>query len=312
MPQDNNTAGFNPIDAILLTLEFLAFLLKAVVRFVVSVFQLIVPPPAADVSGDIVLITGAGHGMGKCMSFQYAALGATVVCIDINETTNSETVAQIKLKGGNAFGFICDVTNREQVFEVTKKIKEQVGVVSILVNNAGIMPTHPLLQQTEQEIRKTFDINVLAHFWFLQALLPDMLTRDRGHIVAMSSIAGLVGLNNLVPYCGTKFAVRGLMEAMFEELRSDPRKPNIKFTTIFPYMVDTGLCKRPFMRFPNLLKLVNPDEAAAAIIDAQRRGIVELSIPKYVLYLNTFMRIFPLRTGQELGDFLDSGVKSDL
>ncbi|XP_058822573.1 17-beta-hydroxysteroid dehydrogenase 13 isoform X2 [Topomyia yanbarensis] len=313
MPQENNTAGGpGPFEVVLIVFEFLAFLLKATVNYVVAIVQLFISPAAVDVNGDIVLITGAGHGMGKCLSFQYAALGATVICVDVNEKTNSETVAEIKLKGGNAFGFTCDVTNREQIFDVIKRIKEQVGVVTILVNNAGIMPTHPLLQQSEQEIKKTFDINVLAHFWLLQAVLPDMLTRDRGHIVALSSIAGLAGFNNLVPYCGTKFAVRGIMEAMSEELRADPRKPSIKFTTIFPYMVDTGLCQRPYTRFPNLMKMVKPEEAAAAIIDAQRRGLVEASVPKYLLYLNTFMRIFPLKTGQELGNFLDTGLKSDL
>ncbi|XP_053699323.1 uncharacterized protein LOC128746300 [Sabethes cyaneus] len=306
MPESNST---NPL---VILLDFLLFLIKATVNFVVSIVQLFAPPPAADVTGDIVLITGAGHGMGKCLSLQYGALGATVVCVDINEKTNSETVAEVKKKGGKSFGFVCDVTDRKQIFELIDKIKVQAGPVSILVNNAGIMPTHPLVQQSEQEITKTFQINVLAHFWLLQAVLPDMIMRNRGHVVALSSIAGLAGFPNLVPYCGTKFAVRGIMEAMAEELRADPRKPNIKFTSIYPYMVDTGLCKRPFTRFPSLMKMVKPDDAAAAIIDAQRRGIVEASIPKYILYLNTFMRIFPLKTGQELGNFLDTGLKSDL
>ncbi|XP_055528036.1 17-beta-hydroxysteroid dehydrogenase 13-like [Wyeomyia smithii] len=306
MPETSNT---NPL---VIVLDFLLLLLKATVNFVVSIVYLFAPPPAVDVNGDIVLITGAGHGMGKCLSLQYGALGATVVCVDINEKTNLETVAEIKKKGGKSFGFVCDVTDRKQIFELIEKIKVQVGIVSILVNNAGIMPTHPLLQQSEQEITKTFQINVLAHFWLLQAVIPDMVTRNRGHIVAMSSIAGLVGFPNLVPYCGTKFAVRGIMEAMSEEIRADPRKPNIKFTSIYPYMVDTGLCKRPYTRFPSLMKMVKPDDAAAAIIDAQRRGIVETSIPKYILYLSTFMRIFPLKTGQEFGNFMDTGLKSDL
>uniref|UniRef100_A0A182SWY7 Uncharacterized protein n=1 Tax=Anopheles maculatus TaxID=74869 RepID=A0A182SWY7_9DIPT len=181
-----------------------------------------------------------------------------------------------------------------------------------MINNAGIMPTHSLLQQTENEIRKTFDINVLAHFWFIQSLLPDMIKQNRGHIVVLSSIAGMIGFKYLVPYCGTKFAVRGIMEALSEELRADPAKPNIKFTTIYPYMVDTGLCKRPYTRFPSLLKMVKPDDAAAAIIDAQRRGLIEASIPKYLLYLNTWFRNLPLRVGQEFGDLLDTGLQSDL
>lgn len=139
-----------------------------------------------------------------------------------------------------------------------------------------------------------------------------MIEKNRGHIVALSSVAGLVGFKNLVPYCGTKFAVRGIMEALAEELRADARKPNVKFTSIYPYMVDTGLCKRPHTRFPKLMKMLKPEDAAAAIIDAQRRGVVETSIPKYLLYLNCFMRNFPLKNGQMLGDFLDTGVHSDL
>lgn len=67
--------------------------------------------------------------------------------------------------------FSCDVTSRAQIVEMVQKVKQQVGVVTILVNNAGIMPTHPLLQQTEQEISKTFQINVMAHFWVFRRLM---------------------------------------------------------------------------------------------------------------------------------------------
>uniref|UniRef100_A0A182TE30 Short-chain dehydrogenase/reductase 3 n=1 Tax=Anopheles melas TaxID=34690 RepID=A0A182TE30_9DIPT len=315
MPQQDassNNPAVMAYNAVLVLFDVLVFLVKAIYIVGKGVFEMAVLPPARDVSGDIVLITGAGHGMGKNLSLQYAALGTTVVCVDVNEKTNQETVTAIKSKGGKAFGYTCDVTNRQQVVDICKKIREQVGIVSILINNAGIMPTHPLLQQTENEIRKTFDINVLAHFWFIQSLLPDMIKQNRGHIVVLSSIAGMIGFKYLVPYCGTKFAVRGIMEALSEELRADPAKPNVKFTTIYPYMVDTGLCKRPYTRFPNLLKMVKPDDAAAAIIDAQRRGLIEASIPKYLLYLNTWFRNMPLRVGQEFGDLLDTGLQSDL
>ncbi|XP_055613468.1 estradiol 17-beta-dehydrogenase 11 isoform X3 [Uranotaenia lowii] len=313
MPQEQSpNAGVQLYNVLLILVDLLMLWAKSTYNIVMGVVHMFSPPEAEDVSKDVVLITGAGHGMGKCLALQYAALRSTVVCVDINEATNSGTVAEIKRQGGTAFGYVLDVTNRQQINDVAKKIKEQVGVVTILVNNAGIMPTHPLLQQTEAEIRETFEINVMAHFWLLQAFLPDMIQKNRGHIVALSSAAGLVGLKNLVPYCGTKFAVRGIMEALSEEIRADPRKPNIKFTTIMPYMVDTGLCKRPHARFPDAMKLVKPEDAAAAIIDAQRRGVVEATIPKYLLYLNSFMRNFPIKNGQMLGDFLDAGVNSDL
>lgn len=123
-----------------------------------------------------------------------------------------------------------DVTNREKVLETGSIVLKDVGDVSILVNNAGIMPQHEILKHTEAEVRKIYDINTIAHCWMFQAFLPKMIEKNQGHIVALSSIAGIVGLNNLVPYCGSKFAVRGTMESLSEELRCHSGgKSKVKF-----------------------------------------------------------------------------------
>lgn len=103
------------------------------------------------------------------------------------------------------------------------------------------MPCKLLNNHTEAEIKTMFDINVLAHLWTMQSFGKEMANKNRGHIVALSSMAGLIGFRNLVPYCGAKFAVRGMMESFYEELRTDGID-GVKFTTIYPYMVDTGLC----------------------------------------------------------------------
>ncbi len=134
------------------------------------------------------------------------------------------------------------MTSREKVLETANKVLTEVGDVTILINNAGIMPQHGMLKHSEAEIRKCFEINTLAHCWMFQAFLPRMIEKNHGHIVALSSIAGLIGFNNLVPYCGSKYAVRGMMEAMLEELRQTSNGKNkIKFTTVFPYMVSVSL-----------------------------------------------------------------------
>ncbi len=109
--------------------------------------------------------------------------------------------------------------NREELQKLANRILTDIGHVSVVVNNAGIMPSHQLLKHTEREIRQVFEVNVFAHFWILEAFLPHMVAKGRGHVIAMSSMAGLCGLNNLVPYCASKFAVRGLMEALTEEIR---------------------------------------------------------------------------------------------
>lgn len=102
---------------------------------------------------------------------------------------------------------------------MANRIINEVGHVSVVVNNAGIMPSHPLLKHNESEIRQMFEVNVFANFWILESFLPHMVAKGRGHVIAMSSMAGMIGLNNLVPYCATKFAVRGLMEGLAEEIR---------------------------------------------------------------------------------------------
>ena len=109
------------------------------------------------------------------------------------------------------------------MLETGDKVLKEVGDVTILVNNAGIMPQHEVLKHSEMEVRKIYEINTIAHYWMFQAFLPKMMEKNHGHIVALSSIAGVVGLNNLVPYCGSKFAVRGSMEALSEELRAHSR-----------------------------------------------------------------------------------------
>lgn len=117
-----------------------------------------------------------------------------------------------------------------------------------------------------------------------------MIKNNHGHIVALSSCAGLFGVNNLVPYCGTKFAVRGIMETLHIELHSQNRNNNIKVTAIYPYMVDTGLCKKPVIRFKKYMPMQTPKEVAEVLVASQRRGLEEVSIPKHFLYINTYMR----------------------
>ncbi|XP_012529097.1 short-chain dehydrogenase/reductase family 16C member 6 isoform X2 [Monomorium pharaonis] len=296
----------------LILADVLLLILKILYYICESVYKFFVPAEEKSVAGEIVLITGTGHGIGKELALRYAALGATVVCWDVNQESNEETVNEIKKTGtAAAYAYQCDVSKREDVFSVAEKVKKEVGDVTILVNNAGIMPCHAFLDHTSDEIRRIFDINVLAHFWILQAFLPSMIEKNHGHVVALSSLAGIGGLPNLVPYCASKFAVRGLMESISEELRiSSKGKSLIKFTTIYPYMVDTGLCKKPKVKFPNAMPLVSPGQAASQIIHAQRHNYREKTVPPYWLSLGTIVRILPDEALRSLLDFFDSGVEA--
>ena len=98
--------------------------------------------------------------------------------------------------------------------------------VDILINNAGIMPAKPLLNFQPEEVKKIFSVNVYSQFWTIFEFLPGFLKRDKGHVVSVCSMAGITGSPYLAPYCASKFALKGLMDALFFEMRLD--YPNTK------------------------------------------------------------------------------------
>lgn len=301
---------------VLLVADVLLLILKVLYYIGEAIYRIIVPIEEKSVAGEIVLVTGAGSGIGKEIALKYASLGATVVCWDLNEDGNNATVREIKQLGKTkAFGYKCDVSNREEVFKTAEKVRAEVGNVTILINNAGIVYCRPLLDQTPEEIKRIFSVNVLAHCWTVQAFLPHMIQKNYGHIVALSSMCGLIGVPNVVPYCATKFAVRGLMESLEEEIRAMYQaktiKSNINFTTIYPYMVDTGMIKNPKIRFPSFMGPVPPKEAAAKIVNAQRRDIRETTVPAYWLYVNNVVRTLPDSVACAIIDFADCSVDPD-
>ncbi|CAH1639958.1 unnamed protein product [Spodoptera littoralis] len=297
------------IYVIRIIFEIIWMILRLNLEIIKALFRVVVPQDRKDVTGDIVLVTGAGHGMGREIATRFGKLGAKVVCVDINSKGNEETISLIKKNKGEAYAYICDVTDRAAVMQLAEKVEKDVGQVDILVNNAGIMPCKPVLKQTEKEIRATMEINVNGNLWMIQAFLPAMLDRNSGHIVAMSSMAGKMGLRNLVPYCGSKYAVRGIMESLAVELHEDPRNTNgIKFTTICPYIVNTGLCHNPRIRFEAVMKTVDPGDAADQIVDAVLREYHEITIPSDMYYSNKVFNLFPPSAGRVLTDFIGTGL----
>lgn len=187
-------------------------------------------------------------------------------------------------------------------------MEKEVGPVTLLINNAGVMICKPLLSQTPQNIETVVNVNLLSHFWTLEAFLPKMKQRNVGHVVAVCSACGLVGLPNAVPYSATKFGLRGLMETLREEYRVLEKDSAIKFTTINPIAVDTGLAKKPRNRFPLLIGVLTVGEVVDAILKAIKREEVEVSVPSTVSDFDKFMRLFPRKVYCIMRDFLDTGV----
>ncbi|XP_011692756.1 PREDICTED: uncharacterized protein LOC105452902 [Wasmannia auropunctata] len=308
--KNSQTIGVKAYNTLLFLAEILLLVLKIVYYICETVYRLIVPPKKKDIAGEIVLITGAGHGIGKELAIGYALLGATVICWGKNEENTNQTMDDIKKMGiDSVYAYRCDVADREEVFRVAEKVKKEVGDVTILINNAGIGLFKPFLNQSFDEISRLTHVNIMGHYWTLQAFLPSMIDKNHGHVVAVSSIGGLFGAPYATTYCATKFAVGAIMEAVSEELRVlSNGKSSIKFTTIYPGLVHTGLVKKPKLRFPWLMGGHSPQEAASLIIDAQRRNYDYISTPLYWMPIFKIVRIIPYKALKSVFVSLDSGV----
>lgn len=130
-----------------------------------------------------------------------------------------------------------DVTKEEEVQRVIKLTMEKYGRIDVLFNNAGVMPTAPLIEAPKEEWRQMLDINIMGVLNGIAAVLPIMVEQKSGQIIATDSVAGHVVYPDSAVYCGTKFAVRAIMEG----LRQEQRENNIKSTIISPGAVQTEL-----------------------------------------------------------------------
>lgn len=142
------------------------FILKAIVLFFVPKCLRF-----KDVSNDIVLITGGASGLGRLMAIRFAKLGAKVIIWDLNLAGLEETakmVEELRSKRenvGKCHYYQVDISNRFAVYATAERIRQEIGTVSIVVNNAGVVTGRRFLECTDEQISKTFDVNALAHFW---------------------------------------------------------------------------------------------------------------------------------------------------
>ncbi|KAK6626447.1 hypothetical protein RUM44_008920 [Polyplax serrata] len=196
----------------------------------------------------------------------------------------------VKSQGGRAYGYVCDITNREMVYKMARIIEKEVGMVSILVNNAGIVSGKPLLETPDHLIQKTFDVNVISHFWTTKAFLPGMIASKRGHIVTIASMAGTVGMTKLVDYCASKFAALGFDESLRIELETHGHT-DIHTTSICPYFIkSTGMFDGVDTRLvPILDASYVADRVVMAIVTNQK----QVYLPWFFKLLICFKGIVP-------------------
>lgn len=292
----------------ILFVDIVLFWIKTGLEYIRLGYRLVKPRKKRSVAGEVALVTGAGQGIGRQIAYQLGKLKATVICVDINEESNNETVKHIQDTDGVAFGYKCDVSRKEHVEELANKIQSEVGDVNILINNAGVLYCRPFVQWTPNQIEQVIQTNLMGQLWMLKTFLPRMIEMDRGVIVSLTSIAGYVGAPNMVPYAASKFAVRGMMEALYMELRQENPRHKVHTMTVAPFIVDTGMVKASKIRFPGLLNTVSAVEAAETVINEMRLRAPVVFIPGIYYYIHSICRLLPTHVQMLITDFIDTGI----
>ncbi|NXC16153.1 DHB11 dehydrogenase, partial [Corythaeola cristata] len=227
-----------------LFLDLLLFLATLIFSYLEALVKLFVPVKRKSVSGELVLITGAGHGVGRATALEFAKRQSRLVLWDVNKHSVEDTAAECERLGATVQAFVVDCSKREEIYSTAEKVKKEIGDVSILVNNAGVITTADLLSTQDHQIARMFEVNILAHMWTTRAFLPAMMNNNHGHIVTVASAAGLLVTSFMVAYCSSKFAAVGFHKALTEEL-STLGKDGIKTTCLCPVFINTGFVKNP-------------------------------------------------------------------
>ncbi|XP_067836198.1 epidermal retinol dehydrogenase 2 isoform X1 [Heptranchias perlo] len=285
-------------------LETLRLLVLSLYYTLEALVKLVVPVRKKDVSGEIVLVSGAGSGIGRLVALEFARLHATLVLWDINAEGNEKTARLARERGAaRVYVYLCDCSKKASVYEVAEQVKREVGDVSILINNAGIVTGKKFIDSPDALLEKTMEVNSIAHFWTYKAFLPAMIASNHGHLVSIASSAGLFAVNGLADYCSSKFAAIGFAESVALELLASG-KNGIKTTIVCPYFINTGMFDGCKTKWPHLLPILDPNYAAKKITDAILREQVLLVMPRSLNFMLAVKNIFPVKTAILLGEYI--------
>lgn len=266
---------------------------------------------ARSVRGWRVLITGAGSGLGRNLALRFAKKGSNLVLWDVNDDGLKETKRQIAQCAPNVTVATkrVDVSDKSHVDKAAEEAKEDGGQVDCLVLNAGVVAGNSFLEEkSEAKIRQVFGVNVLQLFWVTQAFLADMIKRNMGHIVTISSASGVVGVPRLVDYSSSKFAAYGFGESLRLELKKRGAT-GVKTSLICPFYINTGMFDGASGTV--LMDILKEDYAASSILSSVENGQPLLCMPELVRWATYAAKLLPIETGDWIFDILGFSTTMD-
>ncbi len=250
-----------------------------------------------SLNGKVVAITGGARGIGKATAQALVAQGAKVGIGDLDADLARQTASEL---GDSVRAYQLDVTSRPSFASFLDSVERDLGPLDVLVNNAGIMPITPFLDESDDSAVRQLDINVHGTIFGMKEALSRMIGRRSGHIVNLASVAGKGGFPYLATYCASKHAVVGVTEAV----RSEHRESGVDFTVVMPAMVNTELTAG--VKAGRGVEKAEPEDVANAIVEALQLGRYEVYVPKTVGRISKAMTILPRRAAEAIGHYLEA------
>ena len=188
-----------------------------------------------SLEGKVAWVTGASYGIGFAIASAFAAAGAKIVFNDIKQELVDKGIVAYKEEGIEAAGYVCDVTNEEQVQATTQAILDKFGKIDILVNNAGIIKRIPMLEMKASEFRQVIDVDLNAPFIVSKAVIPSMIKNGHGKIINICSMMSELGRETVSAYA----AAKGGLKMLTRNIASEYGEYNIQCNGIGPGYIET-------------------------------------------------------------------------
>ena len=188
-----------------------------------------------QLDGKVALITGAVYGIGFEIAKSLAEAGATIVFNNLSPESVEQGLENYRAAGIEARGYVCDVTDEEQVQAMVAQIKEEVGSIDILVNNAGIIKRIPMVEMSAEEFRQVIDVDLNAPFIMAKAVIPDMIEKGHGKIINICSMMSELGRETVSAYA----AAKGGLKMLTKNIASEYGQYNIQCNGIGPGYIET-------------------------------------------------------------------------
>lgn len=258
----------------------------------------------------VAVVTGAGSGIGRELALQLADAGARLAISDINSANLEDTRSALEERGAEVRTDLLDVADETAVFEYAETCRQHFGSVNLVINNAGVaLASGPLWQTPLEDFKWLMNINFYGVLSGTKAFLPILQQAEWGHIVNISSVFGMISVPNQAAYNSSKFAVRGLTEALRQELKEEDS--SVSCTSVHPGGIKTNIARfarvsengqpdtaekhqQAVVEFDKLARTSAP-EAAQQILDAVIKDKVRLLIGNDAKLIDKVQRFMPTR-----------------